>query len=42
MKVLLINELKWAAGVVLYDGATSGSFGDKLFAVPVRALWETT
>jgi hypothetical protein len=30
------------AGVVLYDGETTASFGDGLFAVPVRALWETT
>ncbi len=30
----------FAAGVVLYDGETSVGFGDKLFAVPVRALWE--
>lgn len=28
------------AGVVLYDGETSASFGDGLFAVPVRFLWE--
>lgn len=33
---------RWAAGVVLYDGETSASFGDGMFAVPVRALWETT
>lgn len=33
---------QWAAGVVLYDGETSASFGDGLFAIPVRALWETT
>lgn len=32
----------FAGGVVLYDGETSASFGDGLFAVPVRALWETT
>lgn len=32
---------KFAAGVVLYDGETSASFGDGLYAVPVRALWET-
>ncbi len=31
---------RFAAGVVLYDGETSASFGDGLFAVPVRALWE--
>jgi predicted AAA+ superfamily ATPase len=33
---------QWAAGVVLYDGETSASFGDGLFAIPVRALWEAT
>ena len=32
----------FAGGVVLYDGETTASFGDGLFAVPVRALWETT
>jgi hypothetical protein len=31
---------RFAAGVVLYDGETQASFGDGLFAVPVRALWE--
>jgi predicted AAA+ superfamily ATPase len=33
---------RFAAGVVLYDGEASASFGDNLFAVPIRALWETT
>jgi predicted AAA+ superfamily ATPase len=33
---------RFAAGVVLYDGEASASFGDGLFAVPIRALWETT
>ncbi|MEQ1692989.1 MAG: ATP-binding protein [Gemmatimonas sp.] len=28
-------------GVVLYDGTTSASFGDGLYAVPIRALWES-
>lgn len=32
----------FAAGVVLYDGEVSASFGDGFFAVPIRALWETT
>lgn len=32
---------RFAAGVVLYDGETSATFGDGLYAVPVRALWET-
>ena len=31
---------KFAGGVVLYDGETSAGFGDGLYAVPVRALWE--
>ena len=33
---------RFAAGVVLYDGESSVSFGERLFAVPVRAMWETT
>jgi predicted AAA+ superfamily ATPase len=32
---------RFAAGAVLYDGETSAGFGDALFAVPIRALWET-
>lgn len=32
----------FSAGVVLYDGEASVPFGDRLFAVPIRALWETT
>lgn len=31
---------KFRAGVVLYDGEASVSFGDRMYAVPVRALWE--
>ncbi len=31
---------RFAAGVVLYDGEVSVGFGERLFAVPVRALWE--
>lgn len=31
---------RFSAGVVLYDGESSVGFGDGLFAVPVRALWE--
>jgi hypothetical protein len=26
---------------VLYDGELATAFGDRLFAVPVRRLWET-
>lgn len=31
---------RFAAGVVLYDGESTVSFGESLFAVPVRSLWE--
>ena len=31
---------RFAAGVVLYDGETSVSFGDSLYAVPIRRLWD--
>lgn len=31
----------FAAGLVLYDGETSATFGDGLYAVPIRTLWET-
>lgn len=33
---------RFSAGVVVYDGSATVSFGDGLFAVPVRALWEAT
>ena len=32
---------RFAGGVVLYDGELGVSFGDKLRATPLRALWET-
>jgi hypothetical protein len=32
---------RWAAGVVLYDGEVTTRFGDRLYAVPIRRLWET-
>lgn len=31
---------RFASGVVLYDGETTAGFGDRLYAVPIRALWE--
>lgn len=30
----------FANGVVIYDGETTVSFGDRLYAVPARHLWE--
>ncbi len=31
---------RFRCGVVLYDGEVTTTFGDRLFAVPVRTLWE--
>ena len=31
---------RFAGGAVLYDGDTTTGFGDGLYAVPMRALWE--
>jgi len=31
---------RFATGVVLYDGEVTAPFGDGLFAVPIRRLWE--
>ncbi len=31
---------RFAGGVVLYDGEVTAPFGDKLFAVPIRSLWD--
>lgn len=31
---------RFAAGVVLYDGEMVAPFGEGLFAVPIRTLWE--
>ena len=33
---------RFCCGVVLYDGEISASFGDRLHALPLRALWGTT
>ncbi len=32
---------RFAGGVVLYDGETTAPFGEGLYAVPIRSLWET-
>jgi hypothetical protein len=32
---------RFVSGVVVYDGETSASFGDGMYAVPLRGLWET-
>ena len=33
---------RFTAGVVLYDGEASVSFGEGFYAVPIRLLWEIT
>ncbi len=33
---------RFAHGVVLYDGEVSTRFGERLYAVPIRRLWETS
>ena len=39
-KLKEVSGKRFAGGVVLYDGETSAGFGDGLYAVPVRQLWE--
>jgi uncharacterized protein len=31
---------RFVGGIVLYDGETCVNFGDTLYAVPIRLLWE--
>ena len=33
---------RFSSGVVLYDGEICAGFGDGLFAVPIRSLWEAS
>ncbi|MBW6454854.1 MAG: ATP-binding protein [Trueperaceae bacterium] len=40
-KLRAVAGKRFVAGVVLYDGSAGIAFGDGLFAVPVRKLWET-
>ncbi len=40
-KLASASGRRFSAGAVLYDGETSASFGDSMYAVPIRALWET-
>jgi hypothetical protein len=39
-KLAEVTGTRFGAGVVLYDGETTARFGDRLFAVPLRSLWE--
>lgn len=40
-KLSKLTGERFAAGVVLYDGETTVNWGDGLYAVPIRRLWET-
>ena len=40
-RLMVASRERFACGVVLYDGDTTVSFGDRMHAVPVRLLWET-
>lgn len=40
-KLSAASRDRFAGGVVLYDGAVTVPFGHGLYAVPMRALWET-
>jgi predicted AAA+ superfamily ATPase len=34
------NKDRFSAGILLYDGEKTAGFGEKLYVVPIRALWE--
>ncbi|MDP3561351.1 MAG: hypothetical protein Q8R83_04140 [Legionellaceae bacterium] len=38
-KLANIAQEKLKIGILLYDGDHTSAFGDKLFAVPIAALW---
>lgn len=40
-KLATVAGSRFKGGVVLYDGEACVSFGDGLYAVPIRLLWET-
>ncbi len=33
---------RFAAGIVMYDGENIARFGESLYAVPIRVMWEIT
>jgi uncharacterized protein len=39
-KLASVSGARFRGGVVLYDGELAVSFGDRMHAVPIRALWE--
>jgi len=41
-KVKSAHPDKFKFGAVLYDGETCASYGDNMFIIPIRKLWEST
>lgn len=41
-KLAEASDGRFVCGIVLYDGDLGARFGDRLHAVPIRALWEET
>lgn len=41
-KLESVSGKRFMGGVVFYDGETTAAFGNRLFAVPIRALWENS
>ncbi len=39
-KIASVTGSRFRGGVVLYDGEVTTSFGDRMYAVPVKVLWE--
>jgi len=42
LKLAAAAGKRFTTGVVLYGGEATAGFGDGLYAVPIRRLWETT
>ena len=40
-KLRRVTGERFAAGIVFYDGEIGAGFGDNLYAVPLRRLWES-
>jgi len=39
-KLEAVSGDRFTAGVILYDGEQIAAFSERLFAVPIRMLWE--
>ena len=41
-KLSRLTGERFAAGILLYDGETTVNWGDGMYAIPIRRLWETS